>query len=65
MINILNIFKTKEQKVTFTKEQLRLVEHIVNYGWHRANCHNTPLSYRKEDIDKLRLSLGIIKVSKL
>lgn len=65
MINILNIFKQKEKKITFTKEQLRLVKHIVNYGWHRASCHKTPLSCRKEDIDKLRLSLGIINKSKL
>lgn len=62
MINILNIFKRKNK---LTPEQYKLLNYIVNYGWHRANCHNTPLRCRKESIDKLRLSMGLIKTSKL
>lgn len=65
MINILNIFKQKQTNFNLSPEQFRLVKYLINYGWHRANCHNTPLSFKKRDIDNLRVYMGIINKSKL
>ena len=66
-MNIFRLFKIEKRFVlnkNLTEQDVKLIIHIINYGWHRAKCHNTPLTCRVKDIDKLRLSLGIINKSK-
>lgn len=57
--------KKELHKKQLDENDLKLINHLINYSWHRASKHKTPLTCRKEDIDKLRIKLGIINKSKM
>jgi len=42
-----------------------VIREVLNYGWHRASKHKTPISQYAKDIDRVRIKLGIINKSKL
>jgi len=41
--------------------EINLIKDCLNYCWHRATKHNTPMSGKGQKINDLRRQLGIIK----
>lgn len=61
----------KNPKVIFATEyildemehlpEINLIKDCLNYCWHRAVKHNTPMSGKEKAINDLRRQFGIIK----
>lgn len=45
-------------------EEVKLLKELINYCWHRAYKHNTPITQFKDKIEKLRCEMGIINIKK-
>lgn len=65
--NFMDIFHKKRNK-HYGKEldcnNARILVECLNYAWHRAYKHKTPISCHAKEIDILRLKFKIIKDSK-
>jgi hypothetical protein len=60
-----NNMKSKEQIVVHyvldNQDEINLVKDCLNYCWHRATQHKTPMSGKEKKINELRRQFGIIK----
>jgi len=55
-----NIKTIKKTEYTLEDIDINIIKDCLNYCWHRAVKHNTPMSGKEDEINRLREQFGII-----
>ena len=56
-----NMIKETIVKYTLEEKDLNTIKECLNYCYHRASQHKTPMTGREDEINRLRKEFGIIK----
>ena len=55
----MEIREIKQKAFVFDREELSKLKYILNYAWHRAAKHSTPISEHKGFIDYFRKQIDV------